>query len=103
MGLPEDQRPSTREIQETATWVRVSMYEALAFCLPEDEEGPKAEKRREMRAAKAETKRLAKAKEDLVEYHERMQKKDLEEEKAKEEEKCRREEEEKIKESKRQK
>lgn len=99
--LPEDQRPSTAEIQETATRLRVSMYEALAFCLPPNEDPDEEEKRKEARTAKAEAKRLAKAKQDLVEYQNRKAQKEEEEEKAKEEEKQKQEEEAAAKEAKR--
>lgn len=99
--LPEDQRPSTAEIQEIATRLRVPMAEALAFCLPADEEGPKAEERKEKRAARAEKRRLEKAAQDLVEYRSKKKEKAEEEEKAKEEERKQQEEQEANKESKR--
>eukprot|EP00746_Dinoflagellata_sp_MGD_P162067 gnl/MRDRNA2_/MRDRNA2_89467_c0_seq1.p1 gnl/MRDRNA2_/MRDRNA2_89467_c0~~gnl/MRDRNA2_/MRDRNA2_89467_c0_seq1.p1 ORF type:complete len:297 (+),score=111.81 gnl/MRDRNA2_/MRDRNA2_89467_c0_seq1:89-979(+) len=99
--LPEDQRPSTAEIQETATRLRVSMYEALAFCLPPNEDPDAEEKRKEARFAKAEAKRLAKAKQDLVEYQKTKAQKEEEEQKAKEEEKQKQEEEAAAKEAKR--
>jgi len=91
--IPEDQRPSTAEIQETALRLHVSMHEALAFCLPPDEDPLREEKRREMRAAKAQEKRIAKAKQDLVEYEKQKAQKREDEAKAKEEAKKKQEEE----------
>jgi len=101
--LPEDQRPSTAEIQEIAASMRVSMTEALAFCLPTDDEELKVEERMQQRMAKAESRRLAKAKEDLVEYRTRKLEQQMEEEKAKEEERKKQEEETLVKENKREK